>query len=239
MDKKNEVRTLTVKGTGNLEFRPDWVTVDIVVEGKSANYEKSTTDAVRKVSELSDAIVGIGFEPTDLKTAMWECEQVYKPVMQTNTTARGKKTEWNNVFRHYLTKHSLKLEYTFGEKELPAVIGVIASCKSVPEFDVHFSIKDKAAATDKVLEAATKDAFGKAKTIAKASGMKLGKPLEINYDWSEYTFQSATRLNRSDFNITSRYKSTSNALLADYTGLSVEPENIRLKDMVTFVWDIT
>ena len=233
-------RTLTVKGTGNLEIRPDQVEILLTIEAKDKDYEKSVEKTEESVEDLTDALIEIGFDKTSLKTSNWQCEQVFNNV-QTTKKVKGKEvTEWQDVFDCYKTTHKLKLVFGIEEKALPVVIGAIAGCESVPEFEVKFTIKDKTAAAGSLLAEATKNAKMKAQIIADAAEIKLGAPVTVQYDWNEYHFYSDTHYSP----VTTRnmraggqaYCQTQN-FLRSYNH-SIEPENIRLRDTVTITWEI-
>jgi len=131
------------------------------------------------------------------------------------------------------------------------VIGAIANCSSVFEFDIKFTIKDKAAAADRVLEAATKDALKKAGIITQAAGLELGKQKTIFYNLNARDFYSKTRIsprslfdnlkyyseyedNEADFN----FRDTGIQYLRASHSFNIEPETIKLRDAITFVWEI-
>jgi uncharacterized protein YggE len=83
-----------------------------------------------------------------------------------------------------------------------------------------------------VLEAATEDALNKAQIIAKASGIKLGPLQQITYDWNEHYYFSETEIGPNRFSIMSHkhYKT--------HAGSGIEPKDIKLRDTVTFSWEI-
>ena len=245
---RNNERTLTVKGIGNIDIRPDWVVIDIEVEAKDENYEKCVGEAADAVNELAEALLAVGFEETALKTSNWGCEQVFKNINVTKKGFREQETENKRVFDCYKTVHLLKLEYGLGEKELPVVIGAIANCESVPEFDIRFTIKDKAAAANKVLEVATKDALTKAKIITKAAGIGLRNQKTISYNWSESQFFSETSIRpRTSWN-SKLIRSLADGLNDEICDIAksnyvvsygaIAPEDIKLRDTITFVWEI-
>jgi uncharacterized protein YggE len=221
-------RVITVKGIGKAEVHPDLVSIGFVVERTDADYEKSVSEAADAVEELTKMVITLGFDKSDLKTTNWEVEQEYE-------NKKNKNGEYERQFTGYKTTHDLKLEFGLTEKALPKVISEIAACKAMPEFSISFTIKDKTAVSEKILVSATENAFSKAKIIAQAARVSLGNVITIDYDWSEYNFYSETRYNRS---FTHAGRGEIVAMDVHNTYSDIEPDDIKLRDTITFVWEI-
>ena len=62
------MRTITVKGTGNVSARPDYIVLSLNIEAISETYDRAMTEASERIKKLQDAAVLVGYEKSDLKT---------------------------------------------------------------------------------------------------------------------------------------------------------------------------
>jgi uncharacterized protein YggE len=220
-------RTITIRGEGKLELRPDLVSITITIERIDNEYKKSIANVIDGLNELSAALTALEFDKSDIKTIDWNTEQEYE-----YRDAKGQRRS-EKVFVGYRTKHILKIEFGVDDGRLPQVMAAIAGCNVAPEFNIRFTVKDEAAASDQVLAAATKNACARARIIAEASDVKLGKPIAIDYNCGEYNFHSSTNINRD---LMLAYAVAEEATL--YERPHIEPEDINIRDTITFVWEI-
>ena len=96
-------------------------------------------------------------------------------------------------------------------------------------FDITYSIKNKEAAKNKLLEGAVGDSKEKAKIIANAAGISLGEIVEVDYSWGEIQFL------RSPVNV---LKAASCYDEEESYPMDINPEDITVEDTVTVVWSI-
>ena len=61
-------RTITVKGTGHVSARPDYITLALSLTAADMEYEKAMEDGGRRIGLLEDAARRAGFAQGDLKT---------------------------------------------------------------------------------------------------------------------------------------------------------------------------
>ena len=106
----------------------------------------------------------------------------------------------------------------------------ISKCIAEPELSISFTVKDSAAVNEKLLESAAINAKNKAKILCEASGVNLGQLLSIDYNWGELNIYSQT-----DYCLEEKCLSLPVDALAD---MEIEPDDIRVNDSVTFVWEI-
>jgi uncharacterized protein YggE len=220
-------RTITVKGEGKLELRPNLVSINITIECIDKDYKKSIRKVAKGVNELSSKLIALGFDESDIKTVDWDTEQEYE-----YRAVKGRRRS-EKVFMGYRTKHILKIEFGVDEGRLPQTIAAVAGLSVTPEFSIQFTVKDQAAASDLVIADATKNACARARIIAELSGAKLGKPIMIDYNWGEYRFHSSTHVN-----IDMMRKCAREDDVHGYQAPNIEPENINIRDTITFVWEI-
>ena len=109
---------------------------------------------------------------------------------------------------------------------LSRVLTALAKCEANPEFEVKFTVKDKEFIKSKLLEDAVLNAKSNAETLAKASGVSLGKIVSINYNWGELHLYSDTTYDMSE------------KCMVAPSCIDIEPEDIDVNDGVTIVWKI-
>ena len=112
-------------------------------------------------------------------------------------------------------------------KVLSRTIYAVAKCEATPEFSIKFSVKDKNAVSDQLLINAAENARNKADILARASGVRLGELISIDYSWGELHLYSQTE-----------YDVLYDAAPMLSESINIEPEDINVKDTVTFVWEI-
>lgn len=214
-------KTITVKGTGNISVTPDLTIISLTLKSLDKDYDKSMEEASQKLSDLQDAISEIGFAKTDLKTTRFNVSTEYDSV-------RDKNGNYKSVFVGYSCIQGLKLEFDFDTKVLSKVLSAIARRIAEPELNISFSVKDKAAVNEALLESAAANAKKKAEILTKASGVKLGELININYSWAELDVYSDTR-----------YDMEAKCMCAsDSVNMDITPDDIEVGDSATFVWTI-
>lgn len=124
------------------------------------------------------------------------------------------------------------IRFDFDSDKLGKVFSAIAQSKPSPEIKVEFTVKDKEAVKKSLLAASAKDAKEKADILCQAMNVKLGQLLTINYNWDDLHIYSPTRYSVDDGMICA-----SPCMIT--TGLNFTPDDIRVKDDASFVWEIT
>ncbi|MGI6123322.1 MAG: SIMPL domain-containing protein [Acetivibrionales bacterium] len=213
-------RTLTVKGIGNVKTAPDLVIIAMNLTTTTPDYTKTTECAALDVEAIRKAIVSTGHDRQALKTTDFNIKTEYESVKD----AAG---NWKQKFKGYSCIHHLKLEFDLDIKRLGETLTAISKSGANPEFEINFSIKDKAAVQAELLENAVTNATEKATVLAKASGVSLGAVKHIEYSWGELRLYSNTRF--AEIGVLE----TPAAI-----GIEIEPEDVEANDSVTVVWEI-
>ncbi len=213
-------RTLTVKGIGNVKAAPDLVIITMNLTTTTPDYTKTTECAALDIEAIRKAIVSAGHDKQALKTTDFNIKTEYESVKD----AAG---NWKQKFKGYSCIHHLKLEFDLDMKRLGETILAISKSGANPEFEINFSIKDKAAVQAELLEKAVTNAAEKATILAKASGVSLGAVKHIDYSWGELRLYSNTRFAEAGI------------LEAPAAfGMEIEPEDVDVNDSVTVIWGI-
>lgn len=213
-------RTITVKGVGKVSAKPDYAVVSLKLEAKNRDYESAMKTAAKQITSLNESLAAVGFEKEAVKTTDFRVQTDYEDYKD----PRG---NYQRIFRGFVIRHQLKLAFDFDSKRLSQALSVLSQCLAHPELSVDFTVKDTAAVNEALLTDAAKAAKKKARILCKASGVKLGQLLSIDYNWGELDIYSDTKY---DFNCESPI------CLSD--GPVIDPDDIKVSDSVTLVWEI-
>ena len=216
-----EKRTIHIKGIGHATQAPDQVVLSLTLTAQNKEYSAAMRIGSQQVEMLREAIVEAGFKASDLKTTNFDVRAVY----DNEETKDGKSTRYQKVFVGFECRHDLKLTFNLSNDKLNAAVDTIAASLSQPKISIAFMIKNVDAFADKLLKSAAKDAQRKAKILCKASGVKLGKLLSINYSWTEVDV-------REEMIVCQKYDATSDS------SFDFQPEDIKASDTVDFLWEI-
>ncbi len=218
------MRTITVKGTGNVSARPDYIVLSLNIEAISETYDRAMTEASERIKKLQDAAVLVGYEKSDLKTTSFNVQTRYENV-------KDRQGNYKREFAGYACSYHLKLAFNFDSKQLAKVISAIADCGAQPELSIAFTAKNPARISEELLISATENARAKAEILCKASGGTLGQLLNIDYNWGELNVYSRTSYEVED---------CIQPLMAMSKCASpeIEPDDIDVTDTVAFTWEI-
>lgn len=214
-------RTITVKGTGNLKIKPDYIQLNFTLVSKNYQYERAMNIASESLEKLYNAIINVGFEKDDVKTRYFDVSTDYDSV-------KDKNGNYKKVFRGYKVNHKLILSFDYDMKKLSNALIAISTSLSDPDLSIDFTIKDSEKAKYDLLKEVAIDARKKAEILCEASGYKLGELIKIDYDWSEITIFSNTKFSML----------REQSLMMASKSIDMNPEDIDLEDTATFVWEI-
>lgn len=217
------MRTITIKGIGNVSVKPDFIAVTMKLETKDKDYDKTMELAAEKIDNLNKSLEQIGFEKNSVKTTNFNVRTNYESVKTNNGS-------YHSVFCGYVCSHNLKVEFDFDTKRLSSVLSAISQCVSKPEFSISFTVKDPTEISRELLISAAGNAREKAEVLCNASGVKLGELTNIDYNWGEINVYSNT-----NYRVERQCKMETKAFLAN---IDIEPEDIKVSDVATFVWEI-
>ncbi len=215
------VRTITVKGTGYVSAKVDYVVISFNLETNRENYSEACELASSNIELLSEALVKAGFDKDAIRTTDFNVRTEYNSVRDSNGN-------FNNVFNGYVVSHKLKMEFDFDVVRLSKALSAVSSSGVQPEINISFTVKDKTAVKEEVLRRAAKNAKQKAEILCSVSGVILGDLINIDYNWGEINVRSNTR---SQFD--------RNCAVDSFDSIfNIKPENVEASDTATFVWEI-
>lgn len=214
-------RLITVKGVSNISVKPDLIIITMNVVSEKYDYDEAMELATESIESLENAIEKIGLNKKELKTTNFNVTTNYESYYDENNKYKSK-------FKGYKVEQDLKLELDLDMKLLSTVLTAITKSNVNPRLNIRFSVKDKEAVNEELLIKATENARRKAEILTKASKATLGRLVSINYNWGEISIYSDTS-----------YAMESKSVLMDASyAPNIEPDDIEVSDIVTFVWEI-
>lgn len=217
-------RTITVRGIGNVSVKPDYITLSMTIDSQDKSYDRAMEEAARRIGVLRDAAVRIGYEKDALKTVGFNVETRYESV-------KDRQGSYKREFSGYACIYRLKLSFDFDSKQLARVISAIADSGAKPELSIAFTVKSPAKVNEELLISAAENAKAKAEILCKASGIKLGELLSIDYNWGELNIVSRTTYEMEDC-------VPPMMAMSKCAAPEIEPDDIEVSDTVAFVWEI-
>ena len=219
----DEFRRIRIKGIGQAEQAPDLIVLSLTLTAQNVEYAAAVKIGSQQLEMLREAIVEAGFKADDLKTTNFDVRAVYED----EERREGNSKRYRQVLVGFECRHDLRLEFAFNNDKLNAAIDTIAKCLSEPKISIAFTLKDTDAFVEKLLKSAARDAKRKAKALCMASGVKLGKLIDIDYSRDEVIV-------RHEVNFAPQ------AVLGCSTDKSFDfqPDDVRASDTVEFLWEI-
>ena len=158
------MRTINVKGTGEVTVAPDLIYASINVNG----VEKTYADAIKKSAEttnlLKEAIKRTGLEPSILKTTKLSI----RPKHERYQDRKG----WKEKFVGFQYAHKLSLEFDNDNKILGKVLYELANFGGESTFNIDYTVKDVESVRNELLKKAVEDSKRKAEVLAYAAKVK-------------------------------------------------------------------
>jgi len=219
-------RIISVRGNGKLEISPNLTVVDFDIEVEDEDYDEAYENYKYALEILTEIIISLGFEKSDLKTKRWDASpvNVYEEIFDNETGKyRGIKIS------KYRISHSLKIEFSLNSEKLSNLLSKISKYELPLEMIINHDIKEKETVKNELLEKAVIDERNKAKVMVAALGEELGELKKINYNVSDYSPDYADDFVESKF-----CESPSlGSIFSDF-----EPENLKFNDAVELIWGI-
>ena len=161
-------KTITIKGVGSISAIPDYVVISMFVDSDGKEYDEAIEIAKNKMEQLTETLVSVGFEKTDIKTISFFASAKTK-------TDRGQDGFLEDVFCGFRVSHYIKVEFSFEPQRLSDMLSAISKCEVKPVLSVDFTVKDSFAINEKMLKAVAADARKKAETLCEELNVELPK----------------------------------------------------------------
>ena len=172
------MREMKVTGHGRLSVKPDRIRLILNLSDTKKDYEKALQASAELGAKLTELFQGCGFEAEDLKTTNFFVDAQYEGY-------NDKDGNWKQRFVGYRFEQSLKIEFPIDNDRLGKILYALAKSGVKTEFRIQYTVEDPEACRKELLDGAVKDAKEKAAVLAKASGVKLGEIIRVDYSFGD------------------------------------------------------
>ena len=118
------MRTITVKGTGNVSARPDYIILSLNIETLSKTYDRAMSEAAERIERLQGAAVCVGYRKEDLKTTSFDVQTRYENV-------KDRQGNYKREFVGYACSYRLKLATVYKGN---IIKNLIMDCQSYTKY---------------------------------------------------------------------------------------------------------
>ena len=218
------MKTIRVTGKGQTQVHPDMTRITMTLKGTHREYSETLRRSSEDTEKLKDLLTQFGFERSDLKTLDFSVDTEY-------TSYRDSKGDYQRRFDGYKFTHSLKVEFDSDNGRLGRILYALAHFPAKPEISISYTVKDPEAVRNTLLGNAVKDATEKAAVLSKAADISLGGIQSIDYSWGRIDLEVCP----ADALMMKECASPGSCESYDP---DIEPDDIRVSDTVTVIWEI-
>lgn len=170
---RSAIPSLVVQGTGQVEVDPDQAVVRLGVVAQDPSARAAQEKANKVIAALLAAVRELGVDPKQVQTSALNLNPLYAPVRPED----GREPQEPRIsgYQAYSTVAVRLDELDLVGRVVDA--GLAAGANQIE--GVTFGLRDEGAARERALEAAVRQARGKAQAIAKALGVGLQEVLEV------------------------------------------------------------
>jgi hypothetical protein len=170
------IPTIKVTGSAMVKVMPDVGVINIEV----SDVKPKMGDAIKALTEksvvYSDMLKRLGINEKDIRTTSFDVSkhQVYR---NDETVDSG-----------YIASQNIRVEFPYEQSLLQQLVTAFSTAEVPVRFSIAFELSEqlKVKVQSEIIDSSVKDATDKAKSIAKASGQRLGKILTITYgNWDQ------------------------------------------------------
>ena len=217
------MRTVRVTGKGNVRVHPDMTRITVTLTGVYKEYAEALNRSSEDTEKIKDILSGFVFKRTDLKTLNFNVDTEYEGYTE------------NGVYKQrligYRYRHTMKVEFTSDNDRLGKVLYALANSDLDPEFNISYTVKDQESAKNELLGKAVADAKEKAAVLTQAAGVELKDIQTIDYSWGEINMEVCATNSMA-------LRKISAQAAADSYSMDMEPDDIKVSDTVTVIWEI-
>jgi hypothetical protein len=165
---------IQVTGEGSVDIAPDMAILTLSVMREAPTARKALSDNSAAMAKVLDAMTALGIEKRDLQTSNFNIQPRY-----TNPPRQGAGSGEAAKLVGYTVRNAL----TVRVRDISKVGEVLDTSVTLGVNEgggIQFTNDDPSAAITQARVMAMEQALSKARTLAKAAGVKLGKVLEIS-----------------------------------------------------------
>jgi|SRR6056297_3181543 len=212
-------KTLKVTGKGKVEATPDIIILLFDVVSYEWEYEDAIKNLNKKVEKLREIAASFNIDRKKLITIDF----------QVNRLSSWDSDLKEHIFNGFRASHPIELELPLDNQFINNIIIRIINEIEGLEFRIRFGVKNPEKHEQLLIENAIHQAKKNAEIIAKSAGIKLGDIVDINYSFSEVYFRS----DEMD------YQLNESCSMAEAPMPDVNPDDIKLTETITIVWEIS
>ena len=160
-------RGIVVTGTGRVALRPDTGVIDVGVEARASRLADASAEVARKMRDVLAAVKALGVREADVRTVVYAIDPVAEPRQAGDTSAR---------IVGYRVSNVVQVRARTVDGLGPIVDAAVTAGANVVR-NVHFTLDDPSRAEAEARALAMQDATARARQIAAAAGVKLGRLL--------------------------------------------------------------
>jgi len=206
------MKTIRVQGRGSVKQAPDTVSIYLSIEEKRRHFSEAIEGANQRAEAVRLVADEVGIDRNLIKTADFG-------VVDDEEYLEGRR---NHI--GFRATHNLRILLPLDKTLVGKFLSFLASSKAKAEIKLAFTVSDTEAVRQKVLADAVANAKTRARIIAGAAEVNLGKILNIEYGYTE-------------IHVSSR----ENDLVCSDSApseIDFDPEDVSAEDSVTITWEI-
>jgi uncharacterized protein YggE len=163
-------RGIVVTGAGRVALRPDTGVIDVGVEARSARLADATGEVERKMRDVVAAVKGLGVRDADVRTTVYAVEPIAEPRQAGDASARIVGYRVSNV-----VQVRARAVDTLGK-----IVDAAVTAGANVVRNIHFTLDDPSRAEADARALAMQDATARARQVAAAAGVRLGRLLAVS-----------------------------------------------------------
>jgi uncharacterized protein len=160
-------RGIVVVGTGRVALRPDTGHIEVGVEARSARLADATAEVERTMRDVLTAVKALGVRDADVRTTGYAVDPIAEPRQDGTSGARIIGYRASSVVQ--VRARAVDTVGTLVDAAVTAGANVVRN--------IHFTLDDPSRAEAEARALAMQDATTRARQVAAAAGVRLGRLL--------------------------------------------------------------
>jgi uncharacterized protein len=161
---------IVVTGVGRVALRPDTGVIDVGVEARAARLAEATAEVDRTMRNVLAAVKTLGVRDADVRTTVYVVEPITEPRQSGGGGARIVGYQVSNVVQ--VRARAVDTLGTLVDAAVTAGANVVRN--------IHFALDDPSRAEAEARALAMQDATARARQVAAAAGVRLGRLLSVS-----------------------------------------------------------
>ncbi|MCB1842927.1 MAG: SIMPL domain-containing protein [Halioglobus sp.] len=170
----DELRRIVVNGSGSAEIAPDMALLTLTVNREAATARAAVTENSKAMAEVIAAMRKLGVAERDLQTTAFSIQPRYTHVPRVSGSQQDTRKFVGYTVRNTLNVRLRDISKVGEALDQSVTLGVNEGG------DIAFANDDPSAALEQARRQAVQDATARARTLAVAAGVTLGKVMEIS-----------------------------------------------------------